>query len=108
MPDVGNPQTISDCPPVTYMEADFRKEFLTMYLCVKRRNLWDKILARGGKPFMFTHDFDTVLYSKEIEANGMSVLDCGHSGSSEAHCARLVEFVAKYGWDAFVTQYTQK
>jgi hypothetical protein len=100
----GNPQSVADCPPVTCYGCDFRKEFLTMYLCVKRRNLWDRILARDGQPFMFTNDFDDVLYSKYVESNGTSVYDCGHSGATEAHCARLVEFVANHGWDEFVTK----
>jgi hypothetical protein len=101
----GNPQTVDDVPPVTYCGCDFREEFLTMYLCVKRRNLWGRILARNGGHFMFTNDFDDVLYSKYIEDNGKSVDGCGHSGATEAYCARLVEFVAMHGWDEFVKKF---
>lgn len=89
----GSPKTVDDVPPLTCLDCDFRTEFLTMYLCAKRKGMLDN-------PF-----HKDVIYSKDIESNGTSVYDCGHSGATETYCARLIEFVSKYGWKAFVLKF---
>lgn len=61
-------------------------------------------LARPDIPdettgFMFTRDPMVTRISNEVDKNGT----IGHSGSSYGWTMRQIEYIAKNGWDAYVT-----
>lgn len=61
-------------------------------------------LARPDVPskdtgFMFSKDSTITLISNEVDKNG----EIGHSGSSYGWTMRQMEFIAKNGWDAYVS-----
>lgn len=92
----GNPQTVDDVPNMTYIEGDFRGSFLRMHKVITELGYWELIKEDPPKDkgFMFWN----APWLAEIESR------CDeHSGGSMACCLRLCQYVARNGWDSFVT-----
>lgn len=97
----GNPNTINDVPDLKCYGCDFRTEFLTMWQCVNRLNLWDVIKNVNSS----SNQASSILNSNYTEKSGKSVVDCGHSGATGSMCFYLVKDVALHGWNTFSERY---
>ena len=91
---------------MTYAQGDFsfirdenEKRVLTnMYRAVEAEGVWDFIkTGPSGGEFMFSKEAD-----ERLSGVNKAVEDDGHSGASFACTLREIQFIARYGWDAYV------
>lgn len=69
-------------------------------LSVNQLNLWEWLREFGGS-FMFNTEPNVLLIVQKMEENGYS----GHSGSSFACTMRNMQYIARYGYEAWKTHY---
>lgn len=70
-----------------------------MYKTISRLDLWDwlkNINITGEHGIMFSKHAEFDLITKNIEFQG-------HSGSSFSYTLKMMDFIAKKGWDEYVT-----
>jgi len=98
---VGIVKSVDNFPKITMYDEDFRNEIFTMYQVITKLGYWNKMkdFEPGEGGFMFCKDPEWI---KQIRSDS-SVEKCGHSGATMAYSFRLMEFIAKNGWEKFVT-----
>jgi|688.fasta_scaffold381015_2 hypothetical protein len=102
---VGIVKSIDDFPKITIYNKDFRNEIFIMYQAITDLGYWYKMkdFEPGIGGFMFCKDPDWI---KQIRSD-LNVEKCDHSGATMAMTFRLMEYIAKNGWNFFVANYKE-
>lgn len=80
-------------PEMDSWEADMLKD---IYDAVSKLNMWENMRNFSEQSFMFSRS----TWLSQVQSN-MKLMD-SHSGSSYGICMRIIESIAKTGWDTFV------
>lgn len=94
--NVGSPQ-LNDIPSIC---EPLHEEILAMHEVITELKLWDVLATMEMKNYL---DFLQNPIIHKI-GNHPKVEAGGHTGASMMYCVQMMRFIAKNGWEAFVTQ----
>ena len=93
MSSIAAPGDFAAIPEMDSWEAEMLKD---IYDAVSELNMWENMRNFSEQSFMFSRS----TWLSEVQGK-MKLMD-SHSGSSYGCCMRIIESIAKDGWDAYV------
>ena len=90
---IAAPGDFHKIPEMDSWEADMLKD---VYDAVSELNMWENMRNFSEESFMFSRS----AWLSQVQGK-MKLID-SHSGSSYGICMRIIESIAKIGWDTYV------
>ncbi len=84
--------------PLTDMGIVYNKALQVMFEVIDEANLWDMVKKEPGEGGFWFNDYSVITNHPRVAA-------CGHSGATQAYALRIMQNIAKNGWENYKTSF---